>query len=295
MKLYTSVAALLSMVLVSTPVFAGALEDELERRLQGAWVVMLTEGYSNCAGGYNNNEVGAAGVTAKATRRFAPGELAKVDKINLKRSRLDLFLSFAEPVLTSRVDGPFTLYDEQPCKLQLLVGIPRQDVKSNSADIVMTRLGETVKVFHSQAEAEASDSWNQRQREPFPDDYDLTLARHAIWKAEQINATVVQKSKRALDDAGRIVDRLRDDPDYITGFGAGMESMRSQLAYSDCDDLLEMSFDWKKRSVPSDHDGNSSAERRWQDGWSDGQELVFSVILADRLRGCMVPVPPAPN
>ena len=55
------------------------------------------------------------------TTLFAQGELAKVDKINLKRARIDLYLSLGEPVLASHMDGPFELYDEK--------------VKSNVADI----------------------------------------------------------------------------------------------------------------------------------------------------------------
>ena len=44
-------------------------------------------------GGAVNNDVPAGGVSSKARHRFEPGELAKVDKINLKRSQIDLFLS----------------------------------------------------------------------------------------------------------------------------------------------------------------------------------------------------------
>ena len=103
--------ALAILVLSPSVVAASVLEDQLESELRGAWAVLSVEVFSDCAGYYNNNEMHGAGVSSKAKRRFDFGELVKIDKINLKRSRIDLFLSLSEPVLVCRVEGPFELFD----------------------------------------------------------------------------------------------------------------------------------------------------------------------------------------
>ena len=276
------------------PAVAADLERDLEQRLRGAWVVVLGETFSDCAGIYNNNEVGAMGTSSKADHRFEPGELAKVDKINLKSDRLDLFVTLAEPLLVSRSDGPFELFDEKQCKVQLLVDVPRSTVRSGDAPEVMALLAPVVEVYPSQSQARGSGNWNRRVRDSYPPDYERTLARHAVWQAEQTNAAVASRSNGAIDDANRLVRDLREDPDYLAGFAAGAEAMRSWWE-SSCSTLVGASFSWVKKSAPKGHSGGSQPERRWRDGWDDGQELVFNLALADRLRGCYVQPPePAP-
>ncbi len=51
------------------------------------------------------------------------------------------------------------------------------------------------------------------------------------------------------------------------------------------------SFSWVKKSAPKGHSGGSQPQRRWREGWDDGQELVFNPALADRLRGWYVQPP----
>ena len=52
---------------------AGGLDDELDGKLRGAWAVLTHEVYSSCSGTYSDNQVGAAGVSSKASRRFGAG------------------------------------------------------------------------------------------------------------------------------------------------------------------------------------------------------------------------------
>jgi len=279
----------------AVPAASGELERDLEQRLRGAWVVVTGECFSDCAGVYNNNQVGAMGTTSKADLRFQPGELAKVDKINLKSDRLDLFLTLAQPVLASHMDGPFELFDEKRCKVQLLIDVPRSTVRSGGAAEVMALLEPVVEVYPSQAEARTSEHWNRRVRDPYPPDYERTLAQHAVWQADQTNAAVASRSDDAIDDANRVARDLRDDPDYLAGFAAGAEAMRSWWE-SSCSTLVGTNFSWVKKGTPRGHSGGSTSEKRWREGWSDGQELVFNLALADRLRGCYVQVPePAPE
>ena len=79
----------------------------------------------------------------------------------------------------------------------------------------------------------------------------------------------------------------RDDADYLAGFGEGSEKMGG-FSVTSCDSLLSVSFTSFRKGAPADK------SRGWKDGWNDGQQLVFHVLLADRLRSCLVPVPAPP-
>ena len=54
--------------------------------------------------------------------------------------------------------------------------------------------------FTSQGEATGSRAWNRRQRDPYPEDYERTLAAHAAWKAEQANAAIQARIDQAAEE-----------------------------------------------------------------------------------------------
>lgn len=266
---------------------ASELDDRLNQRLRGAWAVLEVEVYSGCAGTYSDNEVGDAGVAAKAQRRFEAGELVKIDKVNARRQRVDLLLTLAVPLRTSRIDGPFELFDERECQVQLIVPLAREDVKMGNDTKIAAQLEELITVYPSLEDARESDSWNEREIQPLPADYEQTLQKYTAWKAEQTNAAVSDGLHRAIDDAADVADDLSDDADYLAGFGAGAEEMTS-FSTTDCSSLLSASLSFYDTSPPKDK------PKRWRAGWQDGQELIFNVLLAERLLACRVPVPPAP-
>jgi hypothetical protein len=272
-------------VLAASSATGSDLEDRLERELRGAWGILEPEVYSACGGTYSDNTVGAAGVVSKAGHRFEPGELVKIDKIKVKRQRVDLLLTLAAPIRTSRTDGPFELFDERECRVQLIFPVPREQVKGGNAEALLDTVRTTVTLFPSLADARESEAWNGREIEALPDDYAETLQRHAAWKAEETNSAVRKSVDSALALAADISEDLSNDPDFLAGFAEGAQKM-SSLTLSDCSSLLGASYTVYHKNAPKDR------PRRWRDGWDDGQELVFSVLIANRLQGCFVPVPP---
>ena len=134
--------------------------------------------------------------------------------------------------------------------------------------------------------AQAAAGWNRRRREPYPEDYERTLAEHAAWKAEQVNAAVQEKIERATEEGTRVADRIDDDPEYLQGFAAGVERARDKYLSDDCESLLDGSFNSFSGSPPGGKD------RDWERGYEDGQRLVYSLELLRRLPRCFVPVPP---
>jgi len=266
---------------------AGPLDDALDDALRGAWAIVGPEIYSACSGTYSDNIVGPAGVSSKAVRRFAPGELVKIDKVKVKRSRVDLLVTLGEPVLDARVDGPFTLYDERSCRAQLIFELPRQTIKTGDVDAVLAVLARSVTTHGSRSDAEASEGWNQRRRDPYPDYYHETLAAYDRWRAEQTNAAVAAAIDHAVAEAADAVDDIEDAEDYLAGLAAGAERLHD-LSLGGCDSLLDATFSRRRKRAPSER---SAAFKR---GFEDGQRMAFFTRLARDLYGCFVPVPAEP-
>jgi hypothetical protein len=273
---------------LTSAVSASDLGESLSRELAGGWGVLEIEIRSSCGGTYSDNTVGSVGVSSKAANRFSEGELVKIDKVKVKRQRVDLLLTLAVPLRRARMDGPFELYDELKCQAQLIFPVGREQVKTGDAERILTQIREKLSIFRSFGEAQESDVWNGRELEELPPDYDMTLQRHAAWKAEQTNAAIRVAIDRALAAAADIADDLSDDTDYLAGFAEGAEEM-SSFSTTDCSSLLSASYTVHHKSAPKDR------AKRWREGYDDGQELVFNVLLADRLRACVVPVPLVPT
>ena len=259
---------------------AVGLEKELNARWQRGVVVVKIPLASSCDGYYNDNDVIGSRVTSTAGRDFDEGEIARVERIDVKRGRVDVFLDLEEGVLERYEDGPFTLYEPERCQVQLKVPVPDR----SDAGALETRLAELLERHDTAREAEASPAWNGRRREPFPEDYETTLAAHASWKAARTNAAVQERMDEAIEDASDIAERVRSDPAYLEGFAAGMAKARD-LSLGDCPSLLTESF-----SLSSE----SGKDEDWRRGYEDGQRLGFDLELLRLLRECFVPVPPPP-
>ena len=274
------------ILLGALPSPAVDLDDQLDKQLRGAWAVLEVEVYSSCSTTYSDNKVGAAGVASKADRRFSPGELVKIDKIKVKRARIDLLISLEVPVLMTTRNGPFELFDERDCKAQLIFEVPREVIKTRNIDAVLTVISSALTTSSKKKTAMKSDNWNGREREPYPDNYEQTLARYEQWKAEQINIAVTAGIDRSIAEAADVADDIESDADYLDGFAAGAEKMQ-EIRLSDCTQIIDASFTSSKKNPPSDK--NSA----WKRGFEDGQSLVFHLRRARKLKDCFVPVPAA--
>ncbi len=278
------VVAILAVLEAGETAATASTESELNTRWRGAWTVIGVETLSGCGGSYTNNEIRDRRVSSKGAYRFAPGELATVYKINLKRKQVEVLVELAEPLLVPRREGPFTLYDTLVCKVELQIKFSAGTASRSTNEV--DRLIAAILERHDDAKsAENSASWNGRLREPFPDDYEDTLYEYERWRAEQVNAEVAAKIEDAVEEAARLVDRLDDDPDYLDGFARGVHRARKSNFNKNCEHLLSMSPSSSVKSGSEDH------TRAFRNGYREGQKLVFFLERARRLRRCFVPPP----
>jgi hypothetical protein len=297
-KLRPSLVLALALSILFPAAVAGSLEKDVRARWLGAWVIIDVESYSECGSMYTNNRVNGMLVKSKGGQGFEPGELAKIDKIDVKRSRVDVLVSVAEPVLTPYAEGPFTLYREVSCKLEFEVVLPREAVKTKDVEAVDGAIGAILERHATEAAARDSDLWNGREMEPYPEDYQLTLARLAVWRAEQTNLKVQAKLDQATQETMRLGDRVSSNNEYITGFARGVETARAAMP-ADCSALLSIELVGKRRVSAhggGDYSSDSAetAEQRSERGFDDGKKLVYGLEMMRRLPRCFVPVPEAP-
>jgi len=279
-----------SVVLAALAAVAPAradLERELENRWRGAWVLTRVETGSDCTSVYTDTDVRGELATAGGRFRFAAGELARVDKVGVKVDRVDLFLAVAEPVLEARVDGPFTLYDERRCRVQLKVAVPKKTVRAADADAVGELLGRAVEAFAREDAARGAPAWNGRLRDPLPEDYAETLERYHAWKLAQETARLTAIQEDALDELEHLERAIDDDPVYLAGLAAGLGATRNWRPGA-CSGLTS--------TLPSDSPPPPPAAQErdrdlWRRGWEDGRDLAAALAVVSATRDCLAALP----
>jgi hypothetical protein len=273
----------------STAAEASEWQKSLKSRWLGAWVVTTTEGYSDCNGTYTNNRINGNLVKSSGRQVFEAGELAKLDRVDAKRSRLDLHLSLIEPVLLDHRDGPFTLYREARCKIELEVVLPRSVVKSRDVDAVEEALGAILERHATASSAKDSLTWNERVREDYPEDYEETLVAHQIWQVTQTNDAVQAQLDRAYVAAEELSHRVKSEQEYIAGFARGVEDAQNE-DLANCPRLLAVDMAGFKRRAAQAADDNPVAAMAAR-GFQDGRQLVYGLTMIQYLPNCFIPVP----
>lgn len=285
------IGLVLTGLVLAVPGAAQTAGDQVERRWTGAWVITRVDLVSDCGGTYTNNPVLGLQASGRGRYRFQAGELGRVDKVTIRSSRADLFITVLEPLLASRQEGPFTLYDERNCKIQLMVEIPRAVLRGRDGEAAQSAVDQVLRHHTTLAGAQAAEEWNGREREPLPPDYEDTLARHAVWKAEQANTRFAVVRQHSLDELTRVVDGMQDTSEYLDGFATGVEALRGWRPYG-CDALASGRFESQEKRPPRERSGSEEPARRWQRGYRDGQRLAYHATVLREVERCFVPAPP---
>ena len=276
---------LLLLTLVSGSVDAGPVEDALEAHWRGAFVVLKVESRSGCGDAYTNNPVFGARLGGQGEHRLGPGELAQVRKVDVKRNRVDLLLDIVEPLRISYQDGPFQLFRQAECRIELKFEISRSALKKGGVAEADSHFLKILERHETLSSVEASALYNARRVEPFPPGYDDVLAEYEAWKEEQVSLAVHDRLAEALDAANRISNQVRTSQSYSEGFTAGLRYVNSSyLIGGDCYALLDKVF-YPADSNPPIAVGYDASE--WQAGHRDGQALVFHLELARGLARCI--------
>ena len=281
-------AALVGTAISAAAPAAGAArpEDELRAAWVGRWVVLRTAAFSNCDERYTNNRLRRPQPSSKGVHRFEPGELGRVDNLHLRRARIDLLVSLAESLRVELRDGPFQLYEQLECRVELEVPAPRAAVRQGAVEQLGALIRGVLERHDSRAAAAESALGNRRRVEPFPEDHEERLAAYHAWKEEQLYLALRNRLTEALDRAGALVSRADRSTAYAQGMVLGARDFgQDQLFSTACAELPAARFSPRWRQAPDDLDDSDA--RDWKDGFEDGQLLLFEISLAQRLERCL--------
>jgi hypothetical protein len=276
-------AALLAL---GTPAVASRTEDELRTAWVGRRVVLRAAAISNCDERYTNNRMRATQPSSGGRHRLDPGELGRVENLHLQRARIDVLITLLEPLRVEFRDGPFQLYEQLECRVELEVPAPREAVRQGAIDRLDDLLRGLLELDNDPLPAEESPIWNRRQVEPLPADHAERLADYRAWKQEQLYLALRGRLAEALDRAADIAARVDRSVPYARGLVFGAREFEPERIFSAaCEELPNKRFSSSWSKAPEELEGRD--ERHWKDGLEDGQRLRFEIALARRLERCL--------
>jgi hypothetical protein len=279
----------IAVLVGATLVFAAPVERAVQDRWDGAWVVTRAEIFSDCAGGPTPNRFRDDRIRSDGRHGFGPGELARVVRVDVNGGRVRLYLELPEPILRSRRDGPFNLFDEAICHIRLQVETPPQALRDGNTAGVELVLREILLRFPSEAEARASADWNRRSRDPYPHGYERTLLEHSAWMLEKVNEKARERFERIMRETSRVADRMNGDADYSDGFFEGVQAARS-VDLDSCQDILKFELDEAlDKAVKRYRKKNQDRSAAARDGFRDGHIMVYGMKILGRMPDCLVP------
>ncbi len=265
-------------LVMTSPVAHADLQDRLNSRWRGAWVIVNGELYSNCDSTYTDNRVSGDLIRGNGRVALPTGELAKVRRVDVKRRRVDVFLDLNENVLIEYQEGPFTLYREASCRVELLVDTAGRRTKKLGTGDIEVLFALLLERYARLADAEHSPNWNRRARQAYPENYEQILAEYRIWQVERHNHLVEERINESIEQASQLLVDVSQDSDFGTGLGYGLVAMKENIR-GDCDRLLASNLGTYEKSY-------DAPNPTWANGYETGQRLGYYIELAWRLSGC---------
>jgi hypothetical protein len=267
------------LVLISSAAHAG-LQDDLNARWRGAWLIVTSGIYSNCNGLSTDNRISGDLMSGNGRFAFEPGELARVTKVDAKRHRIDVTAALEEDVLIDYQDGPFTLYREAPCTVELLFDFGDERTKDLEVAAIESQFAQWFERYARLEDAEQSANWNRRERKDYPEGYEDTLAAYKAWKIEQHNLLVENRIADSAEQMPLLLAQVSSGSEFGAGLSYGIAAMREAMS-DDCDSLLASRPETFSKPYEAPNPDRAN-------GYKTGQALAYHIELSRRLKGCFI-------
>jgi hypothetical protein len=267
------------------------LGNRLEDRWTGAWVVTATETFSDCAGTYTDNEVTGTRVASRGGERFEAGIPAHIDSLEMMRDQLKVRMTLSINMMAEREHRDFTLRALSPCEVVMKVLLP-PDVHRGGGDgdlfAVEALMGQVIEKESDERSAILASNFLPQT------DPEYAVARgEVLARQEQRRTTVDTQAVEARLEQWRaetalLSRQMSQDPDYLAGFGRGVEAQRA-AAPATCADVLRS--DPSLAPVRGDNGAAFAArggrQKAWARGYEDGVRLTQGLEALRVLPTCM--------
>jgi hypothetical protein len=275
------------------------LGNRLEDRWNGTWVVTATETFSDCAGTYTGNDVSGTRVESRGSERFEAGIPARIDSVEMMRDGLKVRMTLSINMMMEREHRDFTLRALSPCRAEMRVLLP-PDVRRGDDDGALYGVEAILaEAFERQADERSAILASNFLPQ---DDPQYAVARGEVLarQQEQRAAVDAQAVEARLEqwraETSLLSRQISQDPDYLAGFGRGVETQRT-TAPSTCSDVMHM--DPSLAPVRADAGAAFAAkggrQKVWARGFEDGVRLTQGLEALRVLPTCMPEEQPAPH
>jgi hypothetical protein len=267
-------------LIATTSVALADLQDDLNARWRGAYLILNGDVASNCNGLTTDNRINGDLASASGRFRFEPGELAQIRKVDVRRKRVDVVLDIEEGVLIEYQEGPFTLYREASCEVELEIDFGSERAKDVGIEGVEAQFAFWFERHARLDSARASEGWNGRERRDYPADYAETLIAYDNWKIDQHNQLVAERIADSTEKTSLLLAQVDDEREFGAGLAEGISQMREAMS-DNCNVLVS--------SSPGTFGNSADASSEdWGDGYSTGQQLAYHIELSRRLSRCFI-------
>ena len=272
---------------------AGPLEavNALEDRWTGAWVVTSTETFSDCAGFYTDNEMyGDATVASRGRLRIDPGTPAHVDSVDVRSDRLSLRVTLSVNEMVEREHRDFTLRALARCQAELRVMVPPGMTSSGDAAGLEALIDRVVERHSDERSALLASNFLPMDTPAYEAQRQEAIAGHQEWQKAQNAAAMQARLDRWTAQTTRLSAQISQDPDYLAGFGRGVEAGRGTVPAS-CEEVarFEPAMQPARNNPNAAFAAKGSRQKTWTRGYEDGQRLAQGLEIIRILPGCMPP------
>jgi len=270
--------------------------NAMQDRWTGAWVVTSTETFSDCAGFYTDNEMyGDATVGSRGRLRIDPGTPAHVDSMDVRSDRLSLRLTLSVNEMVERPHREFTLRALARCQAEVRVLVPPGLAAARDAAGLEALLDHVVERHSDERSALLASNFLPIDTPGYETERQEAIAEHREWRQEQTAASLQARLDEWTAQTTRLSSRISQDPDYLAGFGKGVEAGRGTVP-SSCEEVtrFEPVLQPARGDSGAAYAAKGARQKSWSRGYEDGLRLAQGLEIIRVLPGCMPAPAPHP-
>lgn len=282
---------------VCVPPANAAVALEATNRMQddwtGAWIVTSTETFSDCSGFYTANEVyGDASVSSRGRSRIDAGTPARVDSVDLRSDRLSLRVTLSVNEMVERPHREFTLRALARCQAEMRVMVPPGVVEGGDVAALEALLDRVVERHADERSAILASNFLPLDTPGYETERQEAIALHREWRQVQSAAAMQARLDQWTAQTARLSKGISQDPDYLAGFGRGVEAGRNMVPTA-CDEVtrFEPALQPARGNSNAAFAAKGNRQKTWTRGYEDGLRLAQGLEVIRILPGCMPPAP----
>jgi hypothetical protein len=213
-----------------------------------------------------------------------------VDSVDVRSNRLSLRVTLSVNEMVEREHRDFTLRALARCQAELRVMVPPGMTSSGDAAGLEALLDRVVERHSDERSALLASNFLPMDTPAYEAQRQEAIAGHQEWRQEQNAAAMQARLDQWTAQTTRLSAQISQDPDYLAGFGRGVEAGRGTVPAS-CEEVtrFEPAMQPARNNPNAAFAAKGSRQKTWTRGYDDGLRLAQGLEILRILPGCMPP------